>query len=89
MLLYAAISRIRNGANTCDAILKAIKFLPPCTSGTGGNVSQLIAALLGVEADLILQHHKRRAIQKLTVTLVVSIITASLLLLHWLGVKGL
>ena len=24
MLLYAAISRIRNGANTCDAILKAI-----------------------------------------------------------------
>ena len=50
---------------------------------------QLIAALLGVEADLILQHHKRRAIQKLTVTLVVSIITASLLLLHWLGVKGL
>ena len=50
---------------------------------------QLIAALLGVESDLILQHHKRRAIQKLTVTLVVSIITASLLLLHWLGVKGL
>ena len=50
---------------------------------------QLISTLLGIEFDYIWQRYKRRAIQKLTVTLVVSIITASLLLLHWLGVKGL
>ena len=34
---------------------------------------QLIAALLGVEADLILQHHKRLAIQKFVIVLVAFI----------------